>query len=124
MTTRVLPGFFLGTVGGVIIDRFDRRTVMVLCDVGRASMLLLLPFVESLPGLVIVSIVLEVLTLLWGSAQAATVPNPAPEEQLQSANSLSLAASYGTFPIASIIFSLLAGMAALLGDLDVIREFR
>ena len=36
MTTRVLPGFLLGTVGGVIIDRFDRRKVMVLCDIGRA----------------------------------------------------------------------------------------
>ena len=30
MVTRVVPGFFLGTVGGVIIDRFDRRKVMVL----------------------------------------------------------------------------------------------
>src|SRR5882762_11579816 len=40
MTTRVLPGFLLGTVGGVIIDRFDRRTVMVLCDIGRASLLM------------------------------------------------------------------------------------
>ena len=48
MTTRVLPGFLLGTVGGVIIDRFDRRKVMVLCDVGRASLLLLLPFVDNL----------------------------------------------------------------------------
>ena len=47
MTTRVLPGFLLGTVGGVIIDRFDRRKVMVLCDIGRASLLVLLPFVEQ-----------------------------------------------------------------------------
>ena len=43
MATRVLPGFLLGTVGGVIIDRFDRRKVMVLCDIGRASLLVLLP---------------------------------------------------------------------------------
>src|SRR3954454_15159803 len=106
MVTRVVPGFFLGTVGGVIIDRFDRRMVMVLCDAGRASVLLLLPFVESLLGLVLVSLALEVLTLLWGAAQAATVPNLVADDQLQSANSLSLAASYGTFPIASIIFSL------------------
>jgi dTMP kinase len=124
MTTRVVPGFFLGTVGGVIIDKFDRRKVMVLCDIGRASLLLLLPFVESLPGLVLISLGLEVLTLLWGPAQAATVPNLVPEEQLQSANSLSLAASYGTFPIASIIFSLLAGFATVLGDFDVIRSFK
>src|SRR5258708_11016684 len=108
MTTRVLPGFLLGTVGGVIIDRFDRRTVMVLCDIGRASLLMILPFVESMPGLLLISLGLEMLTLLWGPAQAASVPNLVPEEQLSSANPLSLAASYGTFPIPAIIFSLLA----------------
>jgi dTMP kinase len=124
MVTRVVPGFFLGTVGGVIIDRFDRRKVMVACDIGRASLLVVLPFVESLTGLVFISLGLEVLTLLWGPAQAATVPNLVREEQLSAANSLSLAASYGTFPIASIIFSLLAGFATVLGDLDVIAAFK
>jgi dTMP kinase len=124
MTTRVLPGFLLGTVGGVIIDRFDRRTVMVLCDIGRASLLVLLPFVENMAGLLLISLGLEILTLMWGPAQAASVPNLVPEEQLSSANSLSLAASYGTFPIASIIFSLLAGLATVLGDLDVISAFK
>jgi dTMP kinase len=124
MTTRVLPGFLLGTVGGVIIDRFDRRKVMVLCDVGRASLLVLLPFAESLLGLVLISLGLELMTLLWGPAQAATVPHFVKEEQLASANSLSLAASYGTFPIASIIFSLLAGLATVLGRLDIISSFK
>jgi dTMP kinase len=124
MITRVVPGFFLGTVGGVMIDRFDRRKVMVCADIGRASLLILLPFVESLGGLVLVSLGLEVFTLMWGPAAAATVPNLVPEEQLASANSLSLAASYGTFPIASIIFSLLAGLATVLGDLDVIAAFK
>jgi dTMP kinase len=124
MMTRVVPGFFLGTVGGVIIDRFDRRKVMVCADIGRASLLIMLPFVESVGGLVLVSLGLEVLTLLWGPAQAATVPNLVAEDQLAAANSLSLAASYGTFPIASIIFSLLAGFATVLGDLDVIAAFK
>ncbi|MFN8027617.1 MAG: MFS transporter [Acidimicrobiia bacterium] len=59
-----------------------------------------------------------------GPAQAASVPNLVPDEQLASANSLSLAASYGTFPIASIIFSLLAGFAAVLGDFNVISAFK
>src|SRR6185295_7046885 len=124
MTTRVLPGFLLGTVGGVIIDRFDRRKVMVLCDIGRASLLVLLPVVDNLAGLLLISLGLEILTLLWGPAQAASVPNLVPEEQLSSANSLSLAASYGTFPIASIIFSLLAGLATILGDVGVISAFK
>jgi hypothetical protein len=108
----------------VIIDRFDRRKVMVLCDIGRASLLVMLPFVENIAGLLLISLGLEILTLLWGPAQAASVPNLVPEEQLSSANSLSLAASYGTFPIASIIFSLLAGLATVLGDLDVISALK
>jgi dTMP kinase len=124
MTTRVLPGFLLGTVGGVIIDRFDRRKVMVLCDLGRASLLVLLPFVDNLGGLLLISLGLEILTLLWGPAQAATVPNIVDEEHLSAANSLSLAASFGTFPIASIIFSLLAGVATVIGDFGIISSFK
>src|SRR3954451_8135187 len=124
MTTRVLPGFLLGTVGGVIIDRFDRRTVMVLCDVGRAGLLVGLLFVGNLGGLLLISLGFEILTLLWGPAKAATVPNIVDEEPLSSANSLSLAASFGTFPIASIIFSLLAGVATVIGDFGIISSLK
>ena len=97
---------------------------MVVCDIGRASLLVLLPFVDNLGGLLLISLGLEILTLLWGPAQAATVPNIVDEEQLSSANSLSLAASYGTFPIAAIIFSLLAGVATVIGDFGIISSFK
>ena len=116
MLARVVPGFFLGTVGGVLIDRLDRRKVMVVCDVGRASLLLVLPFVENLLGLVLISFALEILTLLWGPAKDASVPHLVKSDQLQSANTLSLVASYATFPFASIVFSLLAAVAAWLGS--------
>ena len=124
MLTRVLPGFLLGTVGGVMIDRFDRRKVMVFCDIGRACLLLMLPFVENLGGLLLISLGLEIFTLMWGPAQAASVPNLVPDDQLASANSLSLAASYGTFPIASVIFSLLAALATVLGAFNIVSSFR
>lgn len=118
MMARVVPGFFLGTVGGVLIDRLDRRKVMVFCDVGRATMLATLPFVEGLAGLVAISFVLEIFTLLWGPAKDASVPHLVKSDQLASANTLSLVASYGTFPIASIMFSLLAAFAGWLGSFD------
>ncbi len=124
MMTRVVPGFFLGTLGGVIIDRFDRRKVMVMCDIGRAALLVTLPFVETLLGLVLVSLGLELMTLLWGPAQAASVPHLVRNEQLASANSLSLVASFGTVPIASVIFTMLAGLASVLGDLDLVHAFK
>ena len=124
MLARVVPGFFLGTVGGVLIDRLDRRKVMVICDLGRASMLLLLPFVENLVGLVLISFALEILTLLWGPAKDASVPHLVESDQLTSANTLSLVASYGTFPLASIVFSLLAAVAVWLGSFNALSAFR
>jgi hypothetical protein len=31
-----VPGFFLGAASGVVADRFDRKKVMVVCNIGRA----------------------------------------------------------------------------------------
>jgi dTMP kinase len=115
MLARVVPGFFLGTIGGVLIDRLDRRLVMVCSDIGRAALLVLLPFVETLAALVLVSFLLEIFTLLWGPAKDASVPHLVSNEQLSSANTLSLVASYGTFPFASIVFSLLAAASTSCG---------
>ena len=122
MVARVVPGFFLATVGGVIVDRFDRRKVMVLCDIGRASLLAFLPFVDTLLGLVVFSFLIEILTLLWSPAKDATVPNLVEPDQLASANSLGLVAAYGTFPIASVVFSFLSLLAVWLGRIDALSN--
>jgi dTMP kinase len=124
LAVRVIPGFFLGTVGGVLIDRLDRRKVMVACDLGRASLLLLLPFVESIFGLVLVSFGLELLTLLWGPAKDASVPSFVDPDQLTSANTFSLVASYATFPLASIVFAFLTALAGWLGAFHDLGAFK
>ena len=116
MMARILPGFFLAPVAGVLLDRWDRKRVMVACDIGRAVVLAFLPFVDTIPQLVAASFLLEVLTLMWSPAKEATVPNLVPMEHLATANSLSLAAAYGTFPIASAIFAGLAKVADRLGQ--------
>ena len=123
MGARVVPGFFLGTVGGVIVDRFDRRRVMVACDIGRGALLALLPFVDSLLGLVLVSFALEILSLLWGPAKEASIPNLVDTKQLTSANSLGLFAAFGTFPLASLAFALLAYAAAGLSSFGAFSSF-
>jgi dTMP kinase len=124
MVARVVPGFFLGTIGGVLIDRFDRRVVMVTSDIGRAAVLLVLPFVDSLLALVLVSLMLEIFTLLWGPAKDASVPHLVGNEQLASANTLSLVASFGPIPLASMIFSLLAALAAWLGGFGALHQLQ
>ena len=52
-------------------------------------------------------------TLLWSPAKDATVPKLVPPSHLASANSLSLAAAYGTFPFAALLFAILAGGVGL-----------
>ncbi len=115
MSARMIPGFFLASVGGVLVDRWNRRKVMVACDVGRGLVLATLPWVDSVWGLFLASLVLEVLTLLWSPAKEASVPNLVTADKLASANSFSLAAAYGTFPIASALFASLTKVAEILG---------
>lgn len=111
LAARIVPGFFFGPVAGVLVDRWDRKRTMVTCDVGRALVMLALPFVDTLIGLFLASLLLEAFTMLWGPAKEASVPHVVPADQLATANSLSLVAAYGTFPIG-------AGLMALFGRLS------
>ena len=124
MAARLLPGFFLATLGGVIVDRFDRRKIMVLCDLGRAALICTVPFVDSLWQLVVVSFFIEIMTLLWGPAKDASVPHFVPEDKLASANTLSLVASYGTMPLGAGIAAVLAVVATWLGGFDSLSSLK
>jgi dTMP kinase len=124
MSARLVPGFFLASVGGVLVDRWDRKRVMIFCDVGRGVVMGFLPLVDSVLGLFVASLLLEVLTLLWSPAKEASVPNLVSIDRLASANSLSLAAAYGTFPVGSAIFAGLAKVADVLGRHDALDFLR
>jgi dTMP kinase len=116
MSARMIPGFFLGSVGGVLVDRWDRKRVMVVCDIGRGITMASLPFCHTIWQLFLVSLLLEVLSLLWTPAKEASVPNLVEPEQLTTANSLSLAAAYGTFPLAAAISAVLFKSAEWLSE--------
>ena len=124
MSARLVPGFFLASVGGVLVDRWDRKRVMIACDVGRGVVMGFLPLVDSVFGLFVASLLLEILTLLWSPAKEASVPNLVSLDRLASANSLSLAAAYGTFPVGSAIFAGLAKVADVLGRHDALDFLR
>ena len=59
MTARIVPGLFLAPLAGVLVDRWNRKRVMMVCDLGRAATLAALPFVDQLGRLVVASLVLE-----------------------------------------------------------------
>ena len=124
LSARLVPGFFLAPAAGVFIDRWDRKKVMVACDVGRGLVLAFLPFVDTIPGLFFASLLLEIFTLMWSPAKEASVPNMVRPEFLANANSLSLVAAYGTFPIGSALFAFLATVASWLSRIDALEALR
>ena len=121
LSARLVPGFFLAPAAGVFVDRWDRKKVMVSCDIGRGLVLASLPFVDTIPGLFFASLLLEIFTLMWSPAKEASVPNMVRPEFLANANSLSLVAAYGTFPIGSVLFAFLATVAAWLARIDALE---
>jgi dTMP kinase len=124
MVARMLPGFLLAPLCGALVDRLDRKRVMVAADLGRAAILAVLPFADTLVLLVLASFVLELMTLFRGPATAATVPHLVPAENLPGANSLSLVAAFGTFPLGALIFSGLAGLAGFLNGFNALEPLQ
>jgi dTMP kinase len=114
MAARVIPGFVVGPLAGVIADRWDRKKTMVVADVVRAAIVFSLPFVPNLLYLLVCSAMLESLTLIWGPAKDASLPNFVKPHELTHANSLSLIAVYGPWPLAAVVYGLLSGFSSLL----------
>jgi dTMP kinase len=111
---RLLPAVLLGPIAGVFADRFDRRRLMIICDILRFGFYLSIPLVHNYIWLYTAIVIVEAITLFWSPAKEASVPNLVPKEKLGSANQMTLVASYGSAPIAAITFSILAGVAATL----------
>jgi MFS family permease len=111
LTSRILPGLFFAAVGGVIADRLNRKYVMITVEIGRAALVLSLAFVETIGYLVLVNLALEGLTLLFQPAKEATVPTLVQRNEIVRANSLSLSAAYGTFPLGAAIFLAISPLA-------------
>jgi dTMP kinase len=113
---RLLPSVFLGPLAGVIADRFDRRKLMVICDILRAGLYISIPIFNNYIWLYTATILVECITLFWSPAKEASVPNLVPRNKLESANQVSLLAAYGTAPIAAALFAILALFSNALGS--------
>jgi dTMP kinase len=111
LVSRILPGLFFAAIGGVVADRLNRKTVMMVVEVARAGLVLGLAFVNTIGLLVLVNLALEAFTLVFQPAKEATVPNLVQRNELVQANSLSLSAAYGTFPLGAALFLVIAPFA-------------
>ena len=104
---RVLPAIVIGPVAGYVADRMDRKITLVWGDYLRGLLFLTIPLVGTLWWVFVVTVLVEAISLVWGPAKDATVPNLVTRNQLESANQISLATTYGSAVPAAALFSLL-----------------
>jgi dTMP kinase len=109
----LLPALLFGPLAGAVADKFDRRWNMIIGDVLRAALYITIPintavhFSNQLTWIYVVQFLASCASLFWSPAKDASVPNLVPPDKLEAANQLSLVATYGTAPVAGLLFSVL-----------------
>ena len=120
----LLPALVLGPLAGAVADRLDRRINMIVGDVLRAALYLTIPldlsihFANPLTWVYVVQFLASCVSLFWTPAKDASIPNLVPPDRLEEANQYSLFTTFGTAPIAGIVFSLLSLVSRALEGLS------
>jgi predicted MFS family arabinose efflux permease len=93
---RALPYVIFSLPAGALLDRWDRKRTMILCDTGRALSLASIPVALAtghltLIQLYLVSLIEGTLFVFFNIAEAACLPRVVPKEQLPAATAQNMA---------------------------------
>lgn len=85
-----LPYVVFGMFAGVVMDRFNKRALMVVADLARAALVLCVPFLATrwLPSVYVLSFATASLTVVFDPCKLAILPDIVPPTRLLRANSL------------------------------------
>lgn len=119
LALRLLPAAVLSGFLGLLVDRFDRRRVLVACTLGRALIYGSLPLVGGVAPVLALALVAEVGTLAYGAARDATMPRLVPRELLSTANAVSMASTFIAMPFGSGLYAGLLWLQSLTGNRGV-----
>jgi MFS family permease len=112
---RHLPLFLFGPIAGVVVDRTDRRRVMITADITRAVLalgFLLAQKFSTLPLIYAVGATLFSVSAFFNAAKRATLPNLISRtDDLLAANSLSASTTAATIAVGSALGGIVATFA-------------
>ena len=111
MLARAIPMLLAGPLAGVVLDRFDRKRIMIASDLVRAVFALL--FILAADGkhigvIYALSALLMFASPFFSSGRASILPVIANKEELHTANSLTQTTQWGTTAIGSFLGGLSA----------------
>jgi MFS family permease len=76
-------------VAGVYVDRLDKRTVLVVTNLLRAGVFVLTFLAgQFLPAILLLNMTVSTITVFFGPAEAAMIPQLVPRQQLLAANGI------------------------------------
>lgn len=110
---RMLPRVLLYPIAGVVVDRADKRRLMIAVDLARAGLALgplLVPILGSVWPAYVSVLALQALSTLFNPARGAVVPHLVPRERLSAANALNGAASEAAFFVGPALGGLLVSL--------------
>jgi dTMP kinase len=88
LVVEFLPTIAVGLLLGPLLDRLERRSLMIAADAVRVGVFVALPFASSAATVVVLALVAGLATGFFRPAVYAGVPNLVPEEELPRANAL------------------------------------
>ncbi|MDQ3645376.1 MAG: MFS transporter [Actinomycetota bacterium] len=113
---RLLPYVLLGPLAGVVADRFDRRTIMLLSDVARGALMMVLAGIAFADASVALAIGVVFLATAagtpYGPAVQAALPSVLGEEDLAAGN----AAVSTIEQVALVVGPMIGGLLLVLGS--------
>jgi dTMP kinase len=116
--TQLLPGLLFAPLGGLLADRFDRRKIMVICDVLRCGLFVSIALVGTSLWLFVGNFLIGCCALLWIPSKDAAVPNLLRrKDQVETANQLGLVMTYGIAAISG--FGLYAAVTGITTNLNL-----
>src|ERR1051326_2557298 len=105
MLSRAIPAILAGPIAGVVLDRRDRRRVMIASDVARAVLALgfiLALYSRSNSILYVFSATLMFASPFFTSGRSAILPTITPPEELHVANSLTQTTQAATLTLGTL----------------------
>jgi MFS family permease len=105
------PSLLVGLFAGVLVDRFNRKTIMIASDLLRAVLVFLIPFLvpHNIIWLYVIVLVCSAIGQFFDPAHESVLPEVASEQELAAANSLLAISSFGATAVGFAASGLIAG---------------
>ena len=114
VVARIIPAL-MSSFAGILADRFNKKNVMIICDLSRMVIVLGLFFTTTLIQLFLINFLSEIFSLIRQPSRESIVPEVVDDDYLVKANSLFTVGTYASLPIASLAFGVVSDNSLIEG---------